>query len=86
MRLFSHSSKHSFARFLEHVAIGAGVYATVSGTAGWKPVPGLLGAGLIAGFKESSDAIAKRDTKKQAAFHAVSILIGAGITAAIKHK
>ncbi len=47
-----------------------------------KIAPGILAAGIVAGFKEGADAVARRDTKRMAAWHAFSILLGAGISAA----
>ena len=74
-------------KFIEHAAIGAGVEIGISQAAGGsqKYVAGLLAAGTVAGFKEGSDARSGRDSKKQAAWHAFSILVGAGIAAGLKH-
>jgi len=76
-----------FIRFLEHLAIGAGTEVGISQAAGGsqKYTAGLLAAAGVAGFKEGADAWAGRDTKKQAAWHALSIVLGAGIAVAIKH-
>jgi hypothetical protein len=70
---------------LGHLAIGAGVYSAVSGPIDWKWYPGTIATGAVAGFKESADAIAGRDTKKQAVIHALTILAGAGAVAIAKH-
>ena len=65
----------------EHLALGAGAELGTSRAAGnfrnWPP--GLVAVGLVAGFKEGADAISGRDTKREAIFHALSILAGAGI-------
>ena len=53
---------------------------TAGGDSKWKA--GIAAAGLVAAFKEGADAVAHRDTRKQAAWHAFSILVGAGIAAA----
>lgn len=72
---------------LEHLAIGAGVEIGVSQAAGGshKYAAGLIAAGAVAGFKEGSDAVSGRDSKKQAAIHALTILAGAGLAVAVKH-
>jgi hypothetical protein len=76
---------------LEHLALGSGTEVAVSYAAGGprKYGAGILAAGLVAGFKEGADAVAKRDTKKEAAFHALTIVAGAGIaigvTTAVRH-
>jgi hypothetical protein len=79
--------KKFLRRAAEHVSLGAGVEIAVSQVAGGahKYPAGILAAGLVAGFKEGSDAVAGRDTKKQAAWHAFCILAGAGSAAAVKH-
>jgi hypothetical protein len=55
----------------------------VSGASGkfsnWPP--GVVATGFVAGFKEGADAVAHRDTKKQAIFHALTILAGAAAMA-----
>jgi hypothetical protein len=85
-------AQHHMKRFLvkaaEHVSLGAGVELGVAYAAGGpkKYGAGILAAGLVATFKESADAIAGRDTKKQAALHALTQLAGAGIAAAINHS
>jgi len=61
------------------------VYAAVSGPIGWKWYPGIIAGGAVAGFKEGADAEAGRDTKKKAAWHALTILAGAGAVVAFKH-
>jgi hypothetical protein len=73
--------------FLEHLALGAGSQGTVQAIAGGrtKYAAGLSATALVAGFKEGADATAGRDTKKQAVFHALSILSGAAIVAASWH-
>jgi hypothetical protein len=80
----SHEVRNAFL----HLGLGAGVEIGVSQAAGGpqKYGAGLLASGLVAGFKEASDAIAGRDTKKQAIFHALTIVAGAGIAAAAWHK
>ena len=72
----------------EHVALGAGTEVAVSQVAGGprKYWAGITAAGIVAGFKEGTDAVAGRDTKKQAAWHALTIMAGAGIAAAARHK
>lgn len=69
------------------MALGAGSYAGMGAIAGsqhrWQV--GISGTALMAGFKEGADAEAGRDTTKQAVFHALSILAGAGIVAAAWH-
>lgn len=74
-------------KLAEHVSLGAGIELGMSEIAGGKhkyPV-GLSAAALVAGFKESADAIAGADTRKQAAWHATCIMIGAGIAAGVRH-
>lgn len=73
---------------VEHLALGAGTQLAVSYAAGGpnKWPAGLVAAGIVAGFKEGADAVAKRDTPKQAAIHALTILAGAGVTAAVEAK
>jgi hypothetical protein len=72
---------------VEHLAIGAGVEIGISQAAGGshKYAAGLIAAGTVGGFKEGSDAVSGRDTKKRAAIHALTILAGAGIAVAVKH-
>lgn len=72
---------------VEHISLGAGVEIGVSRLAGGpnKYTAGIVAAGLVAGFKEGSDAVAGRDTKKQAACHAFIQIAGAGLAAGIKH-
>jgi hypothetical protein len=72
---------------LEHLAIGAGTEVGISQIAGGagKYPAGISAAAIVAGFKEGADASSGRDTKKQAAFHAISIVVGAGIAALVKH-
>jgi hypothetical protein len=41
----------------------------------------VVATGFVAGFKEGADAVAHRDTKKQAIFHALTILAGAAAMA-----
>jgi hypothetical protein len=79
--------KSTLLKVAEHVSIGVGVEIAVSRTAGGpgKYPAGILAAGVVAGFKEGSDAVAGRDTRGQAAWHAFCILAGAGIAAAAKH-
>jgi hypothetical protein len=79
--------KRNLLRVVEHVALGAGVEIAVSRTAGGpgRYPAGILAAGITAGFKEGADAISGADTKKMATWHALSILAGAGIAAAVKH-
>lgn len=81
------SKKKFFVTLAEHVSLGAAVEVGVSQVAGGpqKFEAGLLAAGLVAGFKESADAIAGRDTRKQAAIHALEIVAGAGVMAAVRH-
>lgn len=69
--------------FGEHLALGAGTEAGISYAAGGeaKWPAGLAAAALVAGFKEGADASADRDTKRQAAFHAFSVLLGGVIIA-----
>jgi len=80
--------KKVLVRVAEHVAIGAGTEVAVSQVAGGarKWPAGLVAAGAVAGFKEGSDAVAGRDTKKQAALHALTIVAGAGAAILAKHK
>jgi hypothetical protein len=80
-------SMRKVLRTVEHLAIGAGVEIGVSQAAGGsrKYAAGLIAAGAVAGFKEGSDAVAGRDTKKMAAIHALTILAGAGFAVAVKH-
>jgi hypothetical protein len=79
--------KRNLLRVVEHVALGAGVEIAVSRTAGGpgKYPAGIVAAGAVAGFKEGADAITGADTKKMAVWHALTILAGAGIAAAVKH-
>jgi hypothetical protein len=79
--------KSTLLKVAEHVSLGVGVEITVSRVAGGpnKYAAGIVAGGLVAGFKEGSDAVAGRDTKKQAAWHAATILAGAVIAAAAKH-
>jgi len=81
------SRSHAVLRFLGHLAIGAGTEVAVSQVAGGaqKWPSGIVATGAVAGFKEGADAQAGRDTRKQAVWHALTILAGAGIAAAIKH-
>jgi hypothetical protein len=71
----------------EHVSLGAGVEIGIAQAAGGphKYAAGLLAAGAVAGFKEGADAVAGRDTKKQAIWHAFSVMAGAGIAASVRH-
>lgn len=82
------SKKHKVLTALEHLALGAGTEVAVSQAAGGpqKYQAGLLASGIVAGFKEGADAVAGRDTKKQAFLHAITIIGGAGIAALAYHK
>jgi hypothetical protein len=75
------------ATVFEHLALGAGTEIAVSQAAGGskKYGAGILAAGIVAGFKEGADAVAKRDTKKEAAIHALTILAGAAVAVVVKH-
>jgi len=76
------------AKVAGHLTIGAATEIGVSQAAGgaehWPA--GLLAAGAVAGFKEGSDAVSGRDTRKQAVWHALTIVAGAGISAAAWHR
>ena len=73
--------------FAGHLALGAAVEPGIAAIAGGrqKYAAGLSAAALVAAFKEASDALAGRDTRKQAAWHAFSVLLGAGIVAGAWH-
>lgn len=81
--------KKILLKVAEHVSLGAGtelgMYEIAGGSSRRRVAVGLSTAALVAGFKESADAVSGADTKKQAAWHAFSILAGAGIAAAVKH-
>jgi len=79
--------KKVLVRVVEHVSLGAGTEIAVSQTAGGpkKYLAGISAAGIVAVVKEGSDVIAGRDTKKEAAWHALTIVAGAGIAAAARH-
>ena len=83
--------KKFFVHLGEHLALGAGTEVGISQLAGGpqKYTAGIVATGAVAGWKEGTDALDKDrktgDTKKQAAWHAFSILAGAGIVAAIRH-
>lgn len=79
--------KKFFTHLAEHLALGAATEIGVSQLADGpsKYAAGIVAAGVVAGFKEGTDARDKRDTKKQAAWHAFSILAGAGIMAEARH-
>lgn len=79
--------KRTLLKIAEHVAVGAGVEIAVSRTAGGpgKYPAGIVAVGLTAGFKEGADAVAGRDSKKMATWHALTILAGAGVAAAASH-
>ena len=79
--------KSTLLKVAEHVSIGVGVEIAVSRAAGGpnKYAAGIIAAGAVAGFKEGADAIAGRDTRGQAAWHAATILAGGVIAAAVKH-
>jgi hypothetical protein len=55
--------KNTLLKFLEHAGLGAAVELGISQAAGGssKYGAGVLSAGVVAGFKEGSDAIAGRD-------------------------
>lgn len=74
--------------FAEHLALGAGTEAGISAIAGGgKKYPaGLTAVAVVAAFKEGADAVAGKDSKKQAAWHALSIVLGAGIVAGAWHR
>ena len=78
---------HKLVRFIGHLAIGAGTEAGISAIAGGprKWPAGLTAATVVAAFKEGSDAVAGRDTRKQATVHALMIVAGAGIVALAWH-
>lgn len=80
-----HPHRHALVHFAEHVALGVGVELGISQIAGGGPnrrmAAGLSSAALVAGFKEGSDAISGRDTRREAAWHAFSQMIGAAIAA-----
>lgn len=82
------SKKKQFTVALEHLALGAGTEIAISQSAGGANhyPAGLVGAGLVAGFKEGSDAVSGRDSKKMAALHALTIVAGAGIAALVWHS
>jgi hypothetical protein len=79
--------KRNLLRIAEHVAIGAGVEIAISRAAGGanKYTAGIIAGGAVAAFKEGSDAICGADSKRMAAIHALTILAGSGIAAAVKH-
>lgn len=81
--------KKGLLTVIEHVSLGAGTQAAVSYTANaqhpnWQA--GLVGVGIMAAVKEGSDVVSGRDTKKQAAVHALTILAGAGVVATVEAK
>lgn len=67
--------------------LGAGTEVAISQIAGGpkKYAAGVSAAAIVAAFKEGADAEAGRDTPRQAAWHAFSIVLGAGIMAAARH-
>lgn len=81
--------KKALLKVAEHVALGGGVELGMSQVAGGssarRVAVGLSSAALVAGWKEGSDAVCGSDTKKQAAWHAATQMLGAGAAAAIKH-
>jgi len=79
--------KKVLVRVAEHVSLGAGTEIAVSQAAGGpkKYLAGISAAGIVAVVKEGSDVVAGRDTKKEAAWHALTIVAGAGIAAAARH-
>jgi hypothetical protein len=87
----THHYKKFFTHLAEHLAIGAATEIGISQLAGGpqKYTAGLVAVATVASFKEGTDALdpdkTTGDTKKQAAFHAATILVGAGIMAAIRH-
>ena len=76
-----HPKLKAVARVAEHLAIGAGVQFGVQRAAHGQWQPGLIAAGAVAAFKEGTDALDGRDTKKMAALHALTIFAGASVVA-----
>lgn len=81
-----HSIKKLLVKVAEHVSLGAATelgvaHAGARRHADW--AAGLVAVGVVAAAKEGSDAIAGRDTIRQAAWHASMIALGGGIAAAV---
>lgn len=82
------ATRRNAVRWVEHAAIGAGTYAGITALDhGAHPrwVVGISATAAVAGFKEGSDANNGKDTRKQAIKHALMILAGGGVTAALWH-